>query len=315
MNHGIRMNATNKEAGLLMSVRTAEPVRKPGFLANLNVTCNAVVLNVMFICSTMLVSVLIAIAISGINNRYCKKTVQSIVILPHFIFRTVIALLCESLLKTSNGFVNNLIVAAGGTKINFCQRPDVWLWLLTILHVRQGAGYGSIVYLASITGIDQSICEAARIDGASRAQCIWDITLPVLRTTAMLLMIMNVGKIFNGDFGMICNHIVDFNPDTLAVEDIPAGQGWTLYGFTLSHLHTGKPKYLNTARKVADYFISQVQEDWVPRCDFRQPEGDPLKDACVRWTKAPPTGATASPPSSTSAPAPTTARATTTTSP
>lgn len=131
----------------------------------------------------------------------------------------------------------------------------------------------------------------------------------------MLLMIMDVGKIFNGDFGMICNHIVDFNPDTLAVEDIPAGQGWALYGFTLSHLHTGKPEYLNTARKVADYFISQVQEDWVPRCDFRQPEGDPLKDACVRWTKAPPTGATASPPSSTSAPAPTTARATTTTSP
>ena len=150
MNHGIRMNATNKEAGLLMSVRTAEPVRKPGFLANLNVTCNTVVLNVMFICSTMLVSVLIAIAISGINNRYCKKTVQSIVILPHFIFWTVIAFLCESLLKTSNGFVNNLIVAAGGTKINFCQRPDVWLCLLTILHVWQGAGYGSIVYLSLI---------------------------------------------------------------------------------------------------------------------------------------------------------------------
>ncbi|MGN0763372.1 MAG: glycoside hydrolase family 88 protein [Aristaeellaceae bacterium] len=90
-----------------------------------------------------------------------------------------------------------------------------------------------------------------------------------------------------------CNHIVVFNPDTMAVEDIPAGQGyapgsswsrgqsWALYGFTLSHLHTGKPEYLDTARRVADYFISQVQEDWVPRCDFRQPEGDPLKDACA----------------------------------
>lgn len=271
MNNGTRMNATNKEVGLPMSVRIAEPVRKPGFLANLrsdlkhhpmlcamclpviiwfiifaytplayllvafksysavdglwgskwvglknfeaffgssnfiNVTYNTVVLNVMFIISTMLVSVLIAIAISEVNNRYYKKTVQSIVILPHFISWTVIALLCESLLKTSNGFVNNLIVAAGGTKINFYQRPDVWPWLLTILRVWQGAGYGSIVYLATITGIDQSIYEAARIDGASRAQCIWYITLPVLRTTAMLLMIMNVGKIFNGDFGMIYN--------------------------------------------------------------------------------------------------------------
>lgn len=171
----------------------------------INVTYNTVVLNVLFIFSTMLVSILIAIAISEINNRPYKKTVQSIVILPHFISWTVIALLCESLLKTSNGFVNNIIVALGGKKINFYQRPDVWPWLLTILRVWQGAGYGSIVYLATITGIDQSIYEAARIDGASRAQCIWYITLPVLRTTAMLLMIMNVGKIFNGDFGMIYN--------------------------------------------------------------------------------------------------------------
>lgn len=171
----------------------------------INVTYNTVVLNVMFIFSTMFVSILIAIAISEINSRPYKKTVQSIVILPHFISWTVIALLCESLLKTSNGFVNNIIVALGGKKINFYQRPDVWPWLLTILRVWQGAGYGSIVYLATITGIDQSIYEAARIDGASRAQCIWYITLPVLRTTAMLLMIMNVGKIFNGDFGMIYN--------------------------------------------------------------------------------------------------------------
>lgn len=171
----------------------------------INVTYNTVVLNIMFIFSTMFVSILIAIAISEIHSRYYKKAVQSIVILPHFISWTVIALLCESLLKTSNGFVNNLIVSMGGTKINFYQRPDVWPWLLTLLRIWQGAGYGSIVYLATITGIDQSIYEAARIDGASRSQCIWYITLPVLRTTAMLLMIMNVGKIFNGDFGMIYN--------------------------------------------------------------------------------------------------------------
>lgn len=171
----------------------------------ISVTYNTVFLNALFILSTMLVSILIAIAISEVNNRYYKKTVQSIVILPHFISWTVIALLCESLLKTSNGFVNNLIVSMGGTKINFYQRPDIWPAVLTVLRVWQGAGYGSIVYLATITGIDQSIYEAARIDGASRGQCIWYITLPVLRTTAMLLLIMNVGKIFNGDFGMIYN--------------------------------------------------------------------------------------------------------------
>ncbi len=90
-----------------------------------------------------------------------------------------------------------------------------------------------------------------------------------------------------------CNHIVVFDPETLAVREIPAGQGyasgsswsrgqaWALYGFTLSFLHTGKNEYLNTARRTADYFICQVKDDWIPRCDFRQPESDPLKDACA----------------------------------
>ena len=89
------------------------------------------------------------------------------------------------------------------------------------------------------------------------------------------------------------NHIVVFDPETLAVKEIPAGQGyasgsswsrgqaWALYGFTLSFLHTGKQEYLDTAQKTAAYFISQIQEDWIPKCDFCQPENDPLKDACA----------------------------------
>lgn len=171
----------------------------------LNVTFNTVFLNALFIISSMLVSIIIALVLSEIQNKYYKKLAQSLVILPHFISWTVIALLCESLLKTNNGFVNNIIVQMGGSKINFYQRADVWPTLLTILRIWQGAGYGSIVYLATITGIDQSIYEAAHIDGASHIQSIWYITLPALRSTAILLFIMSVGKIFNGDFGMIYN--------------------------------------------------------------------------------------------------------------
>ena len=171
----------------------------------LNVTYNTIFLNALFIVASMFFSILIAIAISEVKNKWFKKITQSVVILPHFISWTVIALLCESLLKTSNGFVNNIIIALGGTKINFYQRADIWPLLLTILRVWQGAGYGSIVYLATITGIDQSIYEAATIDGASHIQSIRYITLPSLKATAILLFIMSVGKIFNGDFGMIYN--------------------------------------------------------------------------------------------------------------
>ncbi len=89
------------------------------------------------------------------------------------------------------------------------------------------------------------------------------------------------------------NHIVVFDPETLAVKEIPAGQGcapgsswsrgqaWALYGFTLSGLHTGRQDYLETARRVARYFIGQLREDGLPRCDFRQPETDGLRDACA----------------------------------
>ena len=98
----------------------------------LNVTYNTVVLNAMFIIATMLFSIVIAIAISEIRGKIFKKTVQSVVILPHFISWTVIALLCESLLKTNNGFINNIIVSLGGKKISFFQDAGIWPLLLTV---------------------------------------------------------------------------------------------------------------------------------------------------------------------------------------
>jgi unsaturated chondroitin disaccharide hydrolase len=90
-----------------------------------------------------------------------------------------------------------------------------------------------------------------------------------------------------------CNHIVVFDPETGEALEAPAGQGyapgsswsrgqaWALYGFALSFIHAGKKEYLETSQQVADYFISQTEGDWIPRCDFRQPEGDGLKDACA----------------------------------
>lgn len=169
------------------------------------VTFNTIFLNILFISASTITSIFIAIAISEIGNKLFKKVTQSVVILPHFISWTVIALLCEALLKTQNGFINNIIVALGGEKINFYQNAGVWPALLVFLKLWQGAGYGSIVYLATIAGLDQDMYEAARVDGATRGQCIRYLTIPLLKTTVIMLTIMNIGKIFNGDFGMIYN--------------------------------------------------------------------------------------------------------------
>ena len=173
------------------------------------VTYNTLYLNLLFILSGMVVSIFIAIALSEVSSKWFKKITQSVVILPHFISWTVVALLCEALLKTSNGFINNVISALGFERINFYQNADVWPALLTFLKVWQGAGYGSIVYLATITGLDQEMYEAARVDGATRGQCIRYLTLPLLKSTAIMLFIMNIGKIFNGDFGMIYNLVLN----------------------------------------------------------------------------------------------------------
>ena len=103
----------------------------------------------------------------------------------------------------SSGIVTNLVIRVGGENPSFYNDPTWWPLILTLLKVWQGAGYGSIVYVAAITGFDQGMYEAARVDGATRMQQITRITLPLLKTTAIMLTVMGIGKIFNGDFGMI----------------------------------------------------------------------------------------------------------------
>lgn len=167
------------------------------------VTFNTLFLNALFIGSTMVTSILIAIVLSELTNKYFVKITQSVVILPHFISWTVVALLTQAFLNTDKGMINQVLVSLGLERMNFNSNASYWPIILTVMKVWQGAGYGSIVYLAAITGMDREIYEAARVDGASRLQCIRYLTLPLLKGTAILLFIMSVGKIFNGDFGMI----------------------------------------------------------------------------------------------------------------
>ncbi|HIU56421.1 MAG TPA: sugar ABC transporter permease [Candidatus Ornithomonoglobus merdipullorum] len=168
----------------------------------ITVTGNTLFLNALFIFFTTLTSVIIAIMLSEMSNKWVKKITQSIVILPHFMSWTVVSMLSVAILA-SNGMVNQIITTFGADPVEFYNTPSVWPLILVLLRIWQGAGFGSIVYLATITGIDSSIYEAAAVDGASRFQCITKITLPLLKNTIIMLTIMSVGKIFNGDFGMI----------------------------------------------------------------------------------------------------------------
>jgi len=151
----------------------------------------------------MAVSIFIAIALSEITAKKFKKVTQSVVILPHFLSWAVVAMIFETVLRTDNGLINQILVGLGFEKINFYQNADVWPGLLVALNIWKGAGYGSIVYLATIAGLDQEMFEAARVDGATRGQCIRYLTLPLLKNTAIMLFILNIGGLFAGNFAMI----------------------------------------------------------------------------------------------------------------
>ena len=163
---------------------------------------NTLWLNALFIVTGTVAQLILAILFCEIRNKMVKRVTQSIVILPHFISWAVIAMFLTGFLNP-NGIVNQLLSAVGGEAVKFYSRAELWPGILTILKIWQGAGFGTIVYIAVITGLSQEMYEAARIDGANRFQQIWYLTLPLLKSTVILLTIMAVGNIFRGDFGMI----------------------------------------------------------------------------------------------------------------
>lgn len=166
------------------------------------VTSNTLYLNVLFILFTTSMSVFLALLFSEVKNQAFKRITQSLSILPNFVSWTVIALFLDAFIEPSTGMFAKMAKSMGYT-LDFYSNPGVWPALLVFLRVWQASGYGAIVYIATIVGIDPQIYEAADIDGATRIQKITRITLPILKPTVILMSLFSIGRIFYGDFGMI----------------------------------------------------------------------------------------------------------------
>lgn len=163
---------------------------------------NTLWLNVIFIIASTFVSVVLAVVFSEITSKKYKKITQTLSLLPYFISWTIVSLFLNSaVISTDNGILTNLLESMG-IHLNFYQEAWVWPIIMVVLKVWQASGYGAIVYLATITGIDPGIIEAAEIDGATKWQKIKYMTLPILRPTIILMTLFNIGRIFYGDFGM-----------------------------------------------------------------------------------------------------------------
>jgi putative aldouronate transport system permease protein len=169
---------------------------------------NTLFLNILFITATTIISVMLAIMFSEIRNEKIKRVTQTISILPYFISWAVIALFLRSFLQSDGGIIP-LFLKKNGIEFGFYDTPAIWPFILVLLRIWQGAGYMAVVYIATITGMDTGIFEAARIDGASRLQNIMRITIPYLRPIIILMTLFSVGRIFYGDFGMIYGIVQD----------------------------------------------------------------------------------------------------------
>jgi len=173
-----------------------------------SITFNTFYLNMLFIVSGTIAAVFIAIIMTQLRKGVYVRVAQSVMILPNFISWVVIAMFAVAFIG-SNGIINQMLSSMGKNQIAFYNNAGVWPALFVIVKIWQGAGFGAIIYMATITGIDTEIFEAASIDGASKLSCIFRITLPLLKDTVILLTLMGIGWIFYGQFNMIFPFVGD----------------------------------------------------------------------------------------------------------
>ena len=163
---------------------------------------NTILYNIVFICIDMVLPVSLAMMISNLYSKKASKFYQTLMFMPHFMSWVVCSYFVYAFLVTDKGLINQLLSALGQEKVNWYFEPKYWPVILTILHIWKGVGYSMVVYLATITGIDTSLYEAAVLDGASKFQQAKYITLPCLKGMLVLMFIMAIGSIFSSDFGL-----------------------------------------------------------------------------------------------------------------
>ena len=163
---------------------------------------NTILYNLVFIALGAAVSVALAMMLNNLRNRRTSKVYQTMMFFPYFLSWVVASYIVYAILTPEKGYLNSIIQFFGGTKILWYQEPKYWPFILTFLRIWKGMGYGMVIYLATITGIDPSLYEAAQIDGASKWQQARFITMPCIKPVLIMMLILDVGKIFYSDFGL-----------------------------------------------------------------------------------------------------------------
>ena len=148
-------------------------------------------------------AILLAVLLNEVRSRKFKRTVQTVTYRPHFLSMVIVVGMAQNIFS-SNGAVNDCLLGTGLAKepVFFLGKGEYFWWLVGVINVWKEVGWGTIIYIAAMTGIDPSLYEAAAIDGAGRFQRILHVTLPGIKSTFMVLLIMNIGHLMEAGFEM-----------------------------------------------------------------------------------------------------------------
>ena len=163
------------------------------------------------------IPILLALILNEVQNSRFRKGFQTISYAPHFISTVVLCGMLTLFLSPSSGVINRFITMLGGEHINFLQEPSMFKWVYVLSGVWQEMGWGSIIYFATLSGVDKALIEAADIDGASRLQKIWYINLPVLVPTILILLILNCGSLLSVGYEKV---FLLQNPTNLSASEV-----------------------------------------------------------------------------------------------
>ena len=162
---------------------------------------NTVAMSLLNLVFGFVFAIVFALLLNEIRHTAFKRVTQTVSYLPHFLSWVIVCALVQSMLA-SDGIVNNAIRALGVTDkpILFLGEPGYFWWVVVFANVWKEMGWNSIIYIAAISGIDPALYEAAELDGAGRLRKMWHVTLPGIRSTIVVLLIMNLGSILNAGF-------------------------------------------------------------------------------------------------------------------
>lgn len=163
--------------------------------------------------------IILSLFLNEVRHAGYKRTIQTLIYIPHFVSWVIVASLTYQLFNVSDGVINMLIKAVTGETIDILSKSSTFWGLIVGQDIWRETGYGTIIYLAALAGVDQEMYEAARVDGAGRWRLMWHITLPAIKGTIIMMLILRVGGLLNTGYEQIFLMRNDLNIEMADVFD------------------------------------------------------------------------------------------------